>query len=431
MPKPDPLRLELLPAQASFCTDTHRHPAFVGGVGSGKTFAGVWRLLLGLARQPGQTNAYYGIDYSTLEDRPLDELHMAQDRLKWRGKYRTGKRTFDFGKRGKIRLLSFHDVKRIRSIQWSHGIVDELDAFTLEEARKRWNQIIMRMRDGQDVSCAPVTTPDRGTSGFLYATWGDNPKRQYTTHHARTADNPHNPPAYLEALQDTWDPRMLALYSEGQWVSVGSGMVCHYYAEKPDKYRAPAPPMEKWPQEIFIGMDFNIEAVFGVVGIIPPGPERRIHIVDEFCTYDTIDATAYIREKYVDHPRNFAPVVIPDATGGARKTSAPKTDIDLLKDAGFQVSAPRGNPQVLDRVRAVDANIYKGRVIIDHEACPLLDRAMRDHSYDPDTGEPEKFKEHPPRAGSLDDRNDAMGYLVHRILPIRVLNPWGSGQRMV
>ena len=43
-------------------------------------------------------------------------------------------------------------------------------------------------------------------------------------------------------------------------------------------------------------------------------------------------------------------IVYPDASGNSRKTvDASKSDIGLLKDAGFRVSAPTKNPPVRDR----------------------------------------------------------------------------------
>ena len=406
------LNLELLPAQSDFINSRVRHPAFVGGVGSGKTYAGIWRLLLKMAAQPGITCGFYGQDYLTLEDRPLAEALLAGERLGWAPNYVRGRRAIEYGKFGILRLLSFTDLKSIRSIELAHGNVDELDKYPLEDARKRWQQITMRMRATAGATLSATTTPDKGTSGFMYKAWGDNPKAQYAAYHARTIDNNHIPDLdeYVASVRDTLDERAAELYLNGEFVSIGTGMCYYRYIEGGPEVRYQAPGPEDWPEHIYIGLDFNVEACFAVVGL---WNGNELDIVDEFVTRNTFDFCDELAARY----RRHVPIISCDATGQARKTSATQTDVDIIRNNGFTTSIPNNNPPVMERLMSVNGAFAHGRLRVDPARTPLLDRALRDHSFD-EKGEPEKFDEHPRGAGSLDDRNDALGYLVHRLLPV-------------
>jgi hypothetical protein len=50
--------------------------------------------------------------------------------------------------------------------------------------------------------------------------------------------------------------------------------------------------------------------------------------------------------------------IYPDATGKARESNASKTDIAILRQAGFKVHARSSNPRVKDRVNCVN-NMFK------------------------------------------------------------------------
>ena len=74
---------------------------------------------------------------------------------------------------------------------------------------------------------------------------------------------------------------------------------------------------------------------------------------------------------------------------------------------------PRANPRIRDRVLAVDNGFRHKKLWVDTDACPELTAALERQAYDK-TEMPEKY----PGAGTVDDHNDAWGYLVNVIMPV-------------
>ncbi|MDI4212243.1 terminase, partial [Pseudomonas aeruginosa] len=102
--------------------------------------------------------------------------------------------------------------------------------------------------------------------------------------------------------------------------------------------------------------------------------------------YDTPDMIRQIKERfwlYADG--DYRPTrqirIYPDASGDSRKSvRASETDIALLKQAGFIVSAPAANPPVKDRINSMNAMFCnaKGerRYRVNPDRCPTYADAL-------------------------------------------------------
>jgi hypothetical protein len=117
-------------------------------------------------------------------------------------------------------------------------------------------------------------------------------------------------------------------------------------------------------EDVHIGVDFNVmmqaSSAFAV-------RTKEIHYLDEFKgSPDTDTLAVSIKAKYwpnynnQGHPeyqRKICNIYIyPDATGSARKTSAPVgvTDHNILRSHGFEVRTPNVNPSIIDSVNCVN-----------------------------------------------------------------------------
>ena len=136
--------------------------------------------------------------------------------------------------------------------------------------------------------------------------------------------------------------------------------------------------------------------------------EKGAVAVDEFVSHDTADFLIKL-SRYQGH----AITVYPDASGAARRTNASQSDIQMIRQAGIEVDAPKMNPAIRDRINAVNALLSHQQLFINCDKCPETAHAFETQGYDKN-GEPEKFDSHP----SLDDRCDAAGYFLHRRFPI-------------
>ena len=131
--------------------------------------------------------------------------------------------------------------------------------------------------------------------------------------------------------------------------------------------------------------------------------------VKEFESYDTKNIIENIKRKY----QNRIVRIFPDASGNARKTSASTTDIQMLRNAGFQVFANNRNPFVKDRINITNNRFDKDLLLVNTKRCPNLTEAIEQHAYD-EKGEVEKIT----GAGTIDDYTDALRYLIWVLKPV-------------
>ena len=126
-----------------------------------------------------------------------------------------------------------------------------------------------------------------------------------------------------------------------------------------------------------IGLDFNNDPMccilFNTYKVSP-----KIRVFDEFSLSHqgqgdllTARMCETIKQKY---PNNKY-IVYPDASGVQRHTSAMHSDIDLLRQAGFEVKVRKSNPPVINWVNSVNKMLegsqLQPNVIIDPK-CRML-----------------------------------------------------------
>lgn len=163
---------------------------------------------------------------------------------------------------------------------------------------------------------------------------------------------------------------------------------------------------------LHVGMDFNVDPMTAVLASVAGD---QLHIFDEIVIRNgnTEMMATELSDRYPQ--RDIS--VYPDASGGARKTSAPvgQTDLSILKAAKFRVQAPRSNPPVVDRVNEVNAlalNAKGERRLFVHSSCSHLLDAFDGLIYKDGTSLPDKSM-------GFDHITDAAGYMVHMLFPIR------------
>ena len=91
------------------------------------------------------------------------------------------------------------------------------------------------------------------------------------------------------------------------------------------------------------------------------------------------------------------------------------TDFTILKDAGFQVKAPRRAPLIVDRVNLVNrllCNSSGERRLFINDRCEKLIESLSSLGYKEGTS-------HPDKSSGLDHMSDALGYLVSMEFPMR------------
>jgi hypothetical protein len=398
------LALNFTESQKAFVFSQEPFPAFVGGFGSGKTAAGIARIMRLKRYCPYQDVAYYLPTYPLIEDIAFQRFPALFEKNGIPFKLNQQKAVMET-ELGRIIFRNMEQPDRIVGYEVAHSVVDELDTLPIDKARAVWNKIIARNRQKAfTVSGKPVrntvgvaTTPEGFR--FVYDRWVKNKAEGYALYRAKTADNAANlPEDYIKNLQNSYSSSLLAAYLDGEFVNLTAGSVYPEFDRKLNYTLESILPREP----LHIGLDFNVNNMSAIVCVIRNNNPLAL---DELTgVRDTPTMIRALLERYQGHPIT----VYPDASGGATKSvNASLSDITLLRSANFTVLAPSKNPAVKDRVMAVNQIIHNQgvrRLLVNPDKCPNLIEGLERQAYNK-SGEPDK-------TAGLDHLNDAIGYLI-------------------
>ena len=413
------LRRKVLPHQHKIIYSEKKYPALVCGFGAGKSESLVMKSLKQLFEI--QEYAYIAIYEPTVDlikriMYPRFEEVLSNAGLRY--KLNKSEGIIDIESVGQIIFRSLENPSRIIGYEVHHSHVDELDTLDEDKAEAAWEKIISRNRkripNGDKNTVSVYTTPEGYR--FVYRRWKkmleeDIAKKgtsDYELIQGSTYDNPFLPDGYIESLESSYPKELIKAYLMGQFVNLESGQV--YIDFDPElndtkqtieNYDAPFGNTE-W---LHVGMDFNVNHMSAVVCVIRNG---KAYALDEISDQrDTPSMIFELKRRYGHHPIT----VYPDASGRGRKSvDASKSDIGLLKEAGFNVNAPLKNPPVRDRIVSVNTAFCNSKnerkLYVNTSRCPILTSNLNEQAYD-DNGNPRK-------SNNVDHMLDALGYFVHR-----------------
>ena len=162
---------------------------------------------------------------------------------------------------------------------------------------------------------------------------------------------------------------------------------------------------------LHIGMDFNLDPMSAVICIRKGG---KLYAIDEIVMYgsNTDEMVAEIKDRYGN--RNI--IIYPDPASRQRKTSAGgRTDLSILQNAGFSVKAKNSHALVRDRINAVNSRLLSGdgkRHFYVSPKCKQTIKSLERQTYKEGTSVPNKDD-------GFDHMNDALGYLIEYLFPVR------------
>ena len=415
-PQKGQLKREVLPHQYKMIYSEATYPALVCGFGAGKSEALVMKALKQLFEIPNCAIAIYEptVDLIKRIMYPRFEEILGATGLTYRLNKSEG--IIQIAKVGTIIFRSLENPSRIIGYEVHHSHIDELDTLDEEKAEEAWQKVISRNRKktphAHKNTVSVYTTPEGYR--FTYKRWVKKRKAEiekkghskYELIEGSTYDNPFLSEDYIENLENSYPSNLIKAYLHGKFVNLESGQV---YSEFDQHLNHTDMTIPNSSETLHIGVDFNVNHMSAVVGL---KRGDMLYIVDEVSDQqDTPTLINTLKQRYDGHHI----VVYPDASGNSRKTvDASKSDIGLLKDAGFTVSAPKKNPAVRDRIVSVNSMFKnaKGarRLLINTTTCSGLTDDLNEQAYD-QNGNPRK-------ANNLDHRPDSLGYLVHRLFGI-------------
>jgi hypothetical protein len=167
-------------------------------------------------------------------------------------------------------------------------------------------------------------------------------------------------------------------------------------------------------QVISIGMDFNVDPMTATVGHVNSDTYEQFGEI-----WLNNSNTFEMRDEIIRRFKSPGRIVIyPDSTGESERSNAHKTDIQILKDAGFTVRARTHNPEQRDRINTVNSFVKNRgnntRYKVNPKTCPktINDMNKRESLAD---GRLDKAQERDTKIGHI---SDALGYLIYYCFPI-------------
>lgn len=395
--------IDLTAPQDEFIYSEYQFPAIAGGLGSGKSQAGTFRIMRLMLSDPGANSAYYMPTYDLINLRAIPGMESDLEKIGIDYKTNKSNYTITVHGYGDIIFRSYDRPERIIAYEVAHSICDELDTLPKDKAALVWRKISERNRQKRESqnTIGLVTTPDQGVNGFVYEKWVKKQQPGYKLYKASTYSNPFLPADYAASILANYDPILADLYLNGEFVSLTQNKVYHFFSRTKHHTAREISSSDV----LHIGLDFNIGGCCAVAFVIE---NNNPIAVDEFVSHDTRDFVNNLT-RYKGHKV----IIYPDASGRSGRTNASESDIQIIEKAGFQVACNNSNPAVRDRINAYNGLLAHDRLLINTDKCPNLTNALETQGYD-DKGDPEKWSDHP----SIDDWTDCSGYMLAYRYPV-------------
>lgn len=415
----------LLPMQREFVEDIDtKILGFVAGFGAGKTRSLCCKAVLQCLDNPGKVGAVFEPTNILLRDvwmRSFDEF-LEEYEIEHDFRVSPQPEYVIHGPRGSCTLLcrATETWNRIRGQNLAFVLVDEIDTSPHETSKKAVEMFLARLRGGSKPQLAMASTPEGYKILYsLFVLEAEKPDRRLIR--AKTTDNPYLPDGFIDSLYANYEANLIASYINGEFTNLANTTVYHPYDRDQHWCDTTIQPDDR----VFVGVDFNVGACFCIL-IVRRGDE--FHVCEEAHPKDTPAVVEWLQERLAANIANNGVVVIPDASSRHRTTTnASQSDLSLLRKGGFTIKDQSSNPQIADRVNAVNVLLLNNRLKVnpDVKKCRWLTKSLETQAYGKD-GKPEKG------IGGVDDISgpvDALGYAISWLAPLRRWRSGGSSIR--
>jgi PBSX family phage terminase large subunit len=412
-------------SQIDFLQLQGMNPAYIGGMGSGKSYIMGFKGVMEAHHSSDAIIGFYEPVNSLLKtvampnvERWLSEMGIAYTRNMQDHAIYTSKNGI-----GDFLFRSMDNPETLVGYEHYKCHLDELDTLTVESAEYIWTKVLGRNRQRPNGvpesemiwnprqnrfehknTMSAYSTPEGYK--FMYQRWVVNANKDYERVHAKTTDNPYLTDSYIDNMISSMPPERVAAYVNGEFANFSAGTVYHSYDRDTHESDERILPFEP----LFIGCDFNVTKQAATVYVKREGGHvwHAVECLSDM--YDTPQMIEIINERYKD--KGHAITVYPDASGAARKSAnASSTDIDQLRAAGYTIKAHHKNPDVRDRIAAMNKALVDGRVRVNSKAAKAVADCLCQQAYD-SNGKPDK------KSGK-DHQNDATTYPIAYEMSIR------------
>jgi len=386
--------------QTKIFDDSTRFRVVVAGRRFGKTFLSTAELLARALTAKDQNVWYVAPTYKAAKEIAWEML-ISQIPKEYIQKTNESSLTISLLNGSSIALKGAEKPDNLRGRSLDFVVMDEF----ADMRKEAWFEVIRPSLSDRQGGALFIGTP-KGRNHF-YDLWGKGVDYDdgWSSHQYTTLEGGNVPSAEIESAKADLDERTFQQEYEAKFVNY-SGII--YYGFKREESVA------RHTDDIgviHVGMDFNIDPMSAV---LMSRHGDTLHVFDEIVLFgsNTDEMVDEIRQRY---GRQSRVIIYPDPASRQRKTSAGgRTDLSILQNAGFEVRAKTSHSQIRDRINAVNARLQssdgKRRLYVDPK-CKKVIESLERHTYKEGTSQPEK--------DGFDHMNDALGYAVDYLFPIK------------
>lgn len=379
-----------------------RFKVVVAGRRWGKSYLSMSQMAK-FARYPNKKIFYVAPTYRQAKQIIWDDLKEKMIACRWAKKINESDLTIRLVNNSIIHLRSADNPDSLRGISIDHLIMDEVAMMD----HKTWTEVLRPALSDRKGHAMFITTP-KGHNWIydLYQQAHNMP--DWFAYQSTTLEGGMVPESEIEAARSELDEKSFRQEYEATFETY-AGMIYYNWSPERNVVRRTLDGMPR-NEILHVAMDFNVTPLVAAICRVTG---NEIHVIDEIKmdgsnTYEMADE---LKHRY---PNNRL-WVYPDASGQARKTSSNTSDHNILRQAGFTIKAKGVNPPVKDRIAAMNASLLSAtgdvRLTVEPK-CKNLINCVSKQTYKEGTQVPDK-------SSDLDHFNDALGYLVHWINPIK------------
>lgn len=377
-----------------------RFRVVVAGRRFGKTFLSIAELIDVAVPKEGSHCWYVAPTYKAAKEIAWDML-IARIPPEWIRKSNETALTLTLINGSTIALKGAEKPDNLRGRSLDFVVMDEFADMRPEA----WYEVIRPSLSDRQGSALFIGTP-KGRNHF-YDLWtqGADGNPDWEAFQYTTIDGGQVAPEEIEAAKRDLDERTFNQEYNAQFVNY-SGIIYYNFSREESVERSADD-----GSMLHIGMDFNLDPMSAVVAI---RDGSTLKIIDEIVIYGSNT------DEIVDEIKTRFPsrqiCVYPDPAARQRKTSAGgRTDLSILQNAGFSVKVRDKHSAIRDRINSVNARLKSAdgqRHLVIDPRCKQVIKSLERQTYKEGTSQPDKDS-------GFDHMNDALGYLIDFLYPIK------------
>ena len=378
-----------------------RFRVLISGRRFGKTFIAINELAR-FARYPKKRVWYVAPTFRMAKQIVWSELLDRLDKHKWIKNTNHSDLTVTLKNNSTISLRGADNEQSLRGVGLDFLCMDEF----ADIKEMAWYEVLratLSDKNGHALFCG---TP-RGYGNWSYNLFTKKDEDEnWASFQYTTLQGGQVPHAEIEQAKADLDERTFKQEYEASFVNYAGNIYYNF-----DRVGNVIRKYERKTNVIHVGMDFNISPMVCVVAEII---HNNVYIFDEIQLFssNTNEMADEIHNRY--HGNHI--FIYPDPACKQSRTSAGgKTDLSILKNAGFDIKVRNFHPLIRDRINAVNSKLQntKGeKSLFIASNCKNVIKSIERQIYKEGSSVPDK-------TSGYDHFNDALGYMIEFLYPLK------------